>query len=585
MIPNRQSEARSSVRAALAALLTLAALALGLATAGPAAAQPNAMEGPLTRLSTEQARKFHLAINRKTMFDDHGAAIRGVEKTGAVTKVSPVDVATSGQHTGRPLCHTTGINGTFQYNGFCWDKDDDFTSAYDPEGGWHPQGLTASHDAQPGGTVDGHHLYAGSWYYGMGEDKRDLMGRVSLVDSTGKQWTYGHVLLVMPTGDENNGDFRPVLNVHADGMVWYGNKLFVANGGELQVYDFQHLWKMKTSSERTGIENGVSSARWHQWALPMVGRYSLNTLPNQHPRTCPSPPSEERTCLSSLSLDRSGPVDHLVSGEYYKDGAGPVSRIARWPLNPNTALPVADNGDTVGTATADAAFSAPVRQLQGVATDGTYYYLSAQCPEGYMGDAEPTDKGSYSCIFQARPGEVGTVLTRSPSLTQNLSYAPSSGRLWGSNELTGKRVVFSLKPRAADGSVYLRNSYSALCAGGASKITNSAPVIQWSCDKYQDERWVFEKTADSNGKTAYFIRNEYSGKCMGVGSKLTDGTGAIQYTCNGAVDEKWWSDGKTLRNVYSGKCLALGANATKGSQLIQYTCNGKQDENWEQIPR
>jgi hypothetical protein len=44
------------------------------------------------------------------------------------------------------------------------------------------------------------------------------------------------------------------------------------------------------------------------------------------------------------------------------------------------------------------------------------------------------------------------VLTHAPPLTQNLSYAPSSGRLWGLNERintsVGKRVVFSFDPPA-----------------------------------------------------------------------------------------------------------------------------------------
>ncbi len=562
------------------ALVTLTFLVPGPATA----AGGDAAEGPLKPLGQDVVSNFRLLIDRKADYDANGAAIRGMEKSGAVTKVAPVDVALSRQHTGRPLCHSTGLNGTFQYNGFCWDEEDSTTNSYSDKGGWRPQGLTASHDAQPGGTVDGRHLYLASWLYGDSKAQNQF-GRVSILDSTGSERTYGHVLLVKPTGDESHADFEAVTNVHTDGMVWYGNKLFVANGNELQVYDFQHLWKIKTSAERVGTKDGVSSARWHNWALPMVGRYSIE--PGKDPRYCPADPSTKRSCLGSLSLDRSGPVDHLVSGEYYGPKSNPVARVVRWPLNPSTALPRADNGDTIGSSTATGAFHAPVRQLQGVATDGTYYYLSAQCPDGYMGDADTTDRHSYSCIYQAKPGEVPTVLTRSPSLTQNLSYAPSSGRLWGINEDIGNNVVFSLKPRAADHSVYLRNSYSALCAGGGNKTGNGAPVIQWGCTNARDERWVFEKTEDSDGKTAYFLRNEYSGKCMGVGSTLDNSAKVIQYTCNGAVDEKWWYDtgGKTLRNVYSGKCLALGATATKGTQLIQYTCNGASDESWQQVPR
>ncbi|MEU8822106.1 RICIN domain-containing protein [Streptomyces sp. NPDC048636] len=560
--------------------MTLAFLVPGHAAAGGG----DEAEGPLKPLGQDVVSNFRMLIDRNADYDANGAAIRGVESSGAVTKVSPADVALSRQHTGRPLCHTTGLNGSFQYNGFCWDEQDSNSNSYSDKGGWRPQGLTASHDAQPGGTVDGRHLYLASWLYGD-NTAQDQFGRVSILDSNGSERTYGHVLLVKPTGDESHANFEAVTNVHGDGMVWYGNKLFVANGGELQVYDFQHMWKMKTSSEGVGVKDGVSSARWHNWALPMVGHYTIE--PGKNARYCPAEPSTKRSCLGSLSLDRSGSVDHLVSGEYYKGETGPVARVVRWPLNPATALPRADNGDTIGSSTATAAFQAPVRQLQGVATDGTYYYLSAQCPNGYMGDADPTDKHSYSCIYRAKPGAVPTVLTRSPSLTQNLSYAPSSGRLWGINEDIGNNVVFSLKPRAADRSVYLRNSYSALCAAGASKTGNGAPVIQWGCTDARDERWIYEPTKDSNGNVAYFVRNEYSGKCMGVGSKLGNSAKVIQYTCNGAVDEKWWYDegDKTLRNVYSGKCLALGAAATKGTQLIQYTCNSSSDESWQQVPR
>ncbi|MFF8917096.1 RICIN domain-containing protein [Streptomyces sp. NPDC015032] len=578
MRTNRGSRKFRSAWAALVALSTAAVTLLGV--------QPAAAAGTFAEAD---ARGFRMHIDAetttggKTTFEEYGDIIRNVEASGAVSKVTPLDVAQSRQHTGRALCHSTGLNGVFKYNGFCWDEGDDNTSAYDPAGGWHPQGLTASHDAYAGGTVDGHHLYVASWYYGHGKSAdpdvdRDKLARISVVESTGSSRTYGHVMLVQPSPHYGNAQFEPVTRVHADGVVWYGNKLFVANGGELQVYDFEHMWKMGTTSvDRTGIVDGVSSARHHQWALPMVGRYLIGTSAD-HPRACPG----ERACLSSLSLDRSGTTDHLVSGEYLGLGDGRTANVIRWPLDGATGLP---RSDSSGTVTAAAAYAAPVDQLQGVATDGRHYYLSAQCPTGYMGD--PDTRDGYSCIYEALPGHAPTVLTRSPSLTQNLSYSPSSGRLWGTNELTGKRVIFSLLPRNADGTVYLSNEYSKLCAGGGNKIDNGDPVIQWGCTNARDERWLFEETKDSNGNLAYFVQNEYSGKCMGVASSLADGAGVIQYTCSGAVDEKWWYDSATheLRNVYSGKCLGLGSAATKGTQLIQWPCNGAQDEKWTRIPR
>ncbi|MEV6397398.1 RICIN domain-containing protein [Streptomyces sp. NPDC051907] len=527
------------------------------------------------------------------------SVIEGAEATKAVTRASVPSIAQSRQHTGRNLCHTTGINGTYKYNGFCWDKTDDATSAYNDAGGWHPQGLTASHDAEASGTVGGRHLYMQAWYYGHGNGAtdRDKKARVSILESTGKDWSYGHVLLVRPQGSRTDPGFQAVDNVHADGMAWYGNRLFVANGGELQIYDLNHLWKVNSLSPEVGIKGGVSSAGHHQWALPMVARYGYQTKAQEtaweqaHPgrkavRACEG----LIACLSSLSVDRSS--GSLVSGEYRSNSTEKVfehkeeeidtrpARVITWPL-----ASIGEGGTAPVTATS--AHVAPVRQLQGVATDGTYYYLSAECPVGYMGDPRPGDALSYSCVYQARPGERASVLTRAPALTQNLSYAPSSGRLWGSNEQTNHRVVFSLLPRRADSAVYLSNDYSALCAGAGNKITNGSKVIQWGCTNAQDERWVFEDTTDADGKRAYFLQNAYSGKCMGPASSLADGAGMVQYTCNGAVDEKWWYDPGTheLRNVYSGKCLGLGSHATKGSQLIQWTCNGAPDEKWSKTAR
>ncbi|MFE7404340.1 RICIN domain-containing protein [Streptomyces sp. NPDC057557] len=565
-----------------ATLVALSAVAAFTATGQPTAA---AAEGdPFVEADRSPFNLYPREIPgiREGEGDTARGIIESLEASGSVTRASVLSVAQSRQHVGRGLCHTTGLNGTFKYNGFCWDGTDDVTSAYDPAGGWHPQGLTASHDAYAGGTLDGHHLYMTSWYYGTGQETRDQKARISIAESTGTDRSYGHVLLVKPFGSRGNPNFEAVDRVHADGIAWYGDRLFVANGGELQIYDLNHLWRMTTLARDVGVGPGTSFAANHQWALPMVARYGTRTLAqeeasdNPHVRAC----ELSRACLSSLSLDRSGSKPRLVSGEYWTNKQGYPARVVKWPLE-NIA-----EGNTA-TVKAEAAYVAHVRQLQGVATDGVYYYLSAQCPDGYMGDADTSDYGSYACIWQATPGHRPTVLTRAPSVTQNLSYAQSSGRLWGANELTGKRVVFSLRPREADRAVYLSNDYSALCAGAGNKITNSSPVIQWGCTNAQDERWLFEDTTDSNGNRAYFLRNAYSGKCMGTGSSLANGAGMIQYTCNDAVDEKWWWSPETgeLRNVYSGKCLGLGAAATKGSQLIQWTCNGAADEKWSQTAR
>ncbi|QDY79883.1 hypothetical protein [Streptomyces qinzhouensis] len=427
-----------SGRRLLVSLLSgLTAVAATLVSPLPAAAA----EGTLAPLPSSAVSGFKLSIDPVADYGAYGDAIRGVEKSNTVTRVTPLNVAESAQRTGRPaLCHNTGLNGAYKYDGFCWDQADDNTSAYSSGGGWHPQGLTAAHDAT-GSTYGGKNLYLASWFYGEGSSQ-NKRGRITIAESTGGKVTYGHVLLVQPTGNANNGNFTSIGNIHADGMVWYGNKLFVANGGELLVFDMQYLWKMSSPTRKeVGIRDGASSADGHTWALPLQGRYRTMDK-SLNPRSCPG--GTGSPCLGSLSLDRSKTPHALVSGEYRSHAAGAGGRIVRWPLNDATDLPKADNGATIGTTTATAAYATPVWQMQGVATDGTWYYMAGECPTGY--DPNPIDTGSYSCIHRAQPGQAPSVLTESPSLTQNLSFSHASGRLWGTNEWTGNRVVFSIDP-------------------------------------------------------------------------------------------------------------------------------------------
>ncbi|MFF3645624.1 hypothetical protein [Streptomyces sp. NPDC002564] len=426
------------------------ALFLGaLSATGGLVATPPATAAPPLFAEIGNPSGFHLTTDDTSpgnIWGKNQGLIKSIEESGSVTNASPLTVAESAQHKGQSgLCLGATehkLNPRYVPDGFCWDDKDGRSSNWDTVvGGWVPQGLTASHDAVPGGTVEGRHLYAASWYYGKNKSQNEF-ARVSFVknDGVNNVTTYGHVLLVEPT----DGSFRAVKNTHADGMVWYGNRLFVANGGELQVYDMRHLWRMKTTgSEAVGVHDGVSSARWHQWAMPMIGRYWTGAQ-GADPRACSK--GETDLCLGSLSLDRSGD-DSLVSGEYVQRGAG--GRVVRWPLNAAVALPRAQDGSGIGTAFASAAYATPVWAMQGVATDGQYYYMAGQCPPRWNPPDVPADSGeAFSCIHRARPGENSEVFTMAPRMTQNLSYAPNSGRLWGLNEkinsARNQRLVFSI---------------------------------------------------------------------------------------------------------------------------------------------
>ncbi|WP_329403119.1 hypothetical protein [Streptomyces melanogenes] len=424
-----------------------AAVAGTLATAGPAQAAT-----PFGSIDSAVVSQFALdpvadfGGQRQNTFDVYDEAIKAVEAKGAVARTNATSVLTSGGRTGiNGLCHGTGLSAGLSPSGFCWDKADDTSNSYTDAGGWTPQGLTGSYDAQPGGLVDGHKAFLASWHFSRGlggaNPVANEFARVSLVNADNSKITYNHLLLVEPTGTQAGGDgnYRAVQGTHADGVVWYGNKVFVANGRWLQVYDLQHIWKVNSSQESVGINGTTSSARWSSYALPMVGRYRTTADDN----TACVVATGTSPCLNSLSLDRTG-QDGLVSAEYKPGGAG--GRVVRWPLNYLTALPTTTDPSGHGVSHATVGYSSPVWAMQGAATNGQYWYMSGTCPTGTGGGSG--DAIDYSCIHRALPDDAPHVYTTSPVLTQNLGYSPDTGRIWGINErinsTTGIRVVFSI---------------------------------------------------------------------------------------------------------------------------------------------
>ncbi|MET9434292.1 hypothetical protein [Streptomyces sp. NPDC006551] len=428
----RTGKTRWRIRIAVlgSALATLAG-GLAVVTAGAGEAQA-AM--PFGRVDPAAVAEFRL--NAGTTFADHDRAIKAVESQGAVTVRNATQVLTSGGRTGIDgLCHRTGLAAGLNPDGFCWDKGDDTSNSWTDAGGWTPQGISGSYDAQPGGTWEGRSAHLASWHFSRGlqgpNPVRDEFARVSLVNTEDGQVRYNHLLLVKPTLDANGkGGFTRVSS-HADGVVWYGNRVFVANGRWLQVFDLRHIWKVNSSTEAVGITGTTSSARWSNYALPMIGEYVTSADGGACATT-----TGDRPCLNSLSLDRSG-QDGLVSAEYKPGAAG--GRVIRWALDATSALPY-------GHATV--AYSSPIWAMQGAATDGTAWYLAGDCPSGVGGGSGDPSGARYSCIHKTLADAAPHVLTTSPVYTQNLGYSPSTGRIWGLNErinsTEGVRVVFSV---------------------------------------------------------------------------------------------------------------------------------------------
>jgi hypothetical protein len=362
------------------------------------------------------------ALTPNESFATYSSRIAGLEQNRQLAPVGLEGVLSAANRAIRPLCHDTFLlPGAGTPSGFCWESgDDDATNV------WVPQGLTGSGDANPTGAVlGGRRVMLVTWHTGnrhpLGSDK---LARISFVDLDTKK--YLHVLLVEPVSD---GDFKAVSS-HADGLMWYGDKLLLAQGGYIRIFDLAHLWRMDPSGDAVGRgEDGKFRAGGHSFALPQVGWF-------RHPTswTC-SAITGDNNCFNGIALDRSGGRDSFVSVEFTSRASG--GRVVRWPLDPTTQLP---RISTDGLVHPIEAFSSPLWGMQGGVSYNGNFVLVGVCPEY----AATTGVDMPSCLHVGRGGERTRSWTRAPKNSQNVSYWPATNELWVTNEQLRERVTFHI---------------------------------------------------------------------------------------------------------------------------------------------
>jgi hypothetical protein len=380
------------------------------------------------------ANPGQFVLDPATSFADYGGRVASLEAAGKVRAVSSLDEALSGPQDFHPdwdLCHSTGIATASHPDGFCWDHRDD--SGWSVSN-WRPQGISGSWDAQPTGLWAGRHIAVGSWH---GILDSDAFARLTFVDYTDHaNLKFRDVLLVVPTLTNGVLNFTTFDWNHADGVIWYGNTLLVANGGRLHAFSLNHLWAMTRSEEAVGLGadgTGAPSARWHRYALPMIGQYFPESTPPNGTYVACSSITGTRPCFNAISLDRRGSArDSMVSAEFVgPNQAG--GRAFRWPMDYLTALPMLGPD---GKVHAEEAYTSPIWHMQGVASDGTNWYLSGTCAGG-----------SGTCIHKAQPNQAPHQQAQVYGGLENLSYQPKLGtaaaRLWGLTE-GDSRYVFSM---------------------------------------------------------------------------------------------------------------------------------------------
>lgn len=153
----------------------------------------------------------------------------------------------------RALVKKSNSGGTSEL--WAWNSGDESTAK------WYPQGISSSGDALKAGKWESKEAWLVSWYQATG----DKNVRISFVDRATHK--YRHVLLVEPSASDN---FKSV-PIHAGGITWYGNYLYVADTKDgLRVFDLDNIWKVDLGDGVGKQSNGKYTADDYEYVIPQV---------------------------------------------------------------------------------------------------------------------------------------------------------------------------------------------------------------------------------------------------------------------------------------------------------------------------
>ncbi|GHH74004.1 hypothetical protein [Promicromonospora soli] len=323
-----------------------------------------------------------------------------------------------------PICDSApSVTNRTAY--YCWNAGDQDTTD------WMPQGITTSSDALGEGTYDGKRINLVSWY----DDAADGIAKgvrisVSNLSASASAPPYRHILLVEPSGTTSSPSFTPV-SVHAGGIMWYGNLLYVADtGGGFRVFDLNHLWEVSTgNASAIGRQpDGSYQAFDYKYVLPQTAKFTDSTVNGytqlQH---------------SSVSLDRTSSPDSVIVSEYRTSteiANGAQVRTIRVPIDyTNRYLKPASDGIIKATE----AYRVDLESVQGsTAINGEFFYSQSDGTDF----ANPNSDGDLH-TFVAPSGAMvrhGDALTVGP---EDLSYDPTRDYLWTLGEHPGYRWVYA----------------------------------------------------------------------------------------------------------------------------------------------
>jgi hypothetical protein len=153
-----------------------------------------------------------------------------------------------------------------------------------------------------------------------------------------------------------------------------------------------------------------------------------------------------RLRYSFLSVGEVGGRPNLVVGEYRRKGAG-APRLVRYPLDPRTGLPAADEH---GRCTPLEVYEGQPSRMQGAAVHESEWFVTASAGEGSPGD-----------LYVGAPGALHRHRGVLPTGPEDLGWSRPGEELWCVSEWPGRRWVFPIAtsrwPRPPDAAGHARS--------------------------------------------------------------------------------------------------------------------------------
>ena len=236
--------------------------------------------------------------------------------------------------------------------------------------------------------------------------------RISFVDA--KTNKYRHALLVYPHAAD---DFKEV-GVHAGGIVWYGNTLWVVDTSKgIRVFDMDNIWRVDTGDSVGKRSDGTYTAQGYKYVIPQVMWYEWT--------------GDFDFRFSFISLDRTTTPDSILVGEYQPDSNEKPVRMVQYDVDYKKRRLVV-NEDNLASGTW--AYCVNVDRMQGaVQVDGTIY-ISRSNGETTFGD-----------IFTWTPGGKAVDTGNTPAGPEDLTYDKRTKEIFTVTEHPGTRYIIRRK--------------------------------------------------------------------------------------------------------------------------------------------